>query len=158
MSQLEDLYNQLKQYEVRQCKMVHEKVKMYNNAPLIHKVENGYECVRQGLCPKEIREFRLGCAHAISNYNFEKQLQELCDYGADFDEYRGQLSRLFFAIYALDHKKGELEKASAISFNDPERSAEIRNKIQDAIEKHNGLMEELEHLRTKVLSSIESLL
>lgn len=150
-----EIFDRLNEFTVVNCGMVHERVKMENKRPMIHQTENGYECTRLRLCPQKVRDFRLGCAHASSNFRFQNYLSELSEWNEEFRSFETKLSSLLTAVYTLDHQKGELEKKLAIYISEDKNTADIKNQIQQAVSRHNALMEQLKELKQSILNLLE---
>lgn len=150
-----EVFARLKEFTVVNCGMVHERVKMDNGTPLIYQTENGYDCERLSLCPKKVRASRLGCAHASSNFQFQKYLSELSELNADFSAYKDELNSLLMSIYKLDHQKGELEKQLAINLLEDKKVNRIKSQIQETVSLHNELMEQLRELKQNILDLLE---
>lgn len=150
-----EIYARLKEFTVVNCGMVHERVKMENGNPLIYKTEDSYDCTRLSLCPKKVRDIRLGCAHASSNLRFRNYLDKLCELDADFRVYEDELRSLLMAVYTLDHQKGELEKQLAIHLSEDKKVTGIKSQIRRAVSQHNELMEQLRELKQHILALLE---
>lgn len=122
---------------------------------MIHQTENGYDCKRLSLCPKNVRDGRLGCAHASSNFHFQEYLNELSELNAEFRPYEKNLNSLLTAVYSLDHQKGKLEKKLAIRLSEGKTTARIKRQIQEAVSQHNELMEQLRQLKQNIIDLLE---
>lgn len=150
-----EIFAGLKKFKVVNCGMVHERIKMNNGNPMIYPTENGYDCKRLSLCPKKVRDTRLGCAHASSNNRFQNYLSSLSELNTEFSSYENELRSLLLAIYKLDHQKGELEKKLAIHLSEGKKIDGIKGQIQKVITSHNELMEQLRELKKTITGLLE---
>lgn len=157
LEKLKEVYQALSMFKVLKCDMVHEKV-LSNKAtglPQKNISTSGFE--RMGLCPKSIRDFRLGCAHTVSNHNFMKHVRQLAESLQEFEKYPSELDRIFLEIYKIDHLKGDLEKGLAESLfeEDDSNRGRTEDSINEVLKDHRQLLDKLDVLRSMILLSLK---
>lgn len=155
--------NKIEQFQVIKCDMYHEKVKLdtQTGQPIIKTSSNESYYERVPLCKITERSKRLGCAHSSSNNNFLHLIEELKTDDQEIFNLKKGISNLIIQIYALDHKKGDLEKELADSLGIDEvkkMQVKVKEKLSDCIKSHRKLMDELNKHRTKLILRLDQLM
>lgn len=155
--------NKIEQFQVIKCDMYHEKVKVdaQTGHPIMKSstIESYYE--RVPLCEITVRSKRLGCAHSSSNNNFLHLIDEINTDDQEIVKLKKEISDLIIQIYALDHKKGDLEKELMDSLSNDEvkkMQINVKEKLADCILAHRKLMDELKILKTNLILRLDQLM
>ena len=160
----QEIRQQLSEFNLVQCGLYHENILMdpETKEPCKNISSNEVQYLRVKLCPMEVRSKRLGCAHSISNKRFEDLMDELKSNDSEILELKNEFNTLFCKIYKLDHVKGELDKELIIhDFDKSEESRDriqIKQDLQNSIETHNQLINELGILKEKLLKRVDQLI
>ena len=122
-------------------------------------IESYYE--RVPLCEITVRSKRLGCAHSSSNNNFLHLIDELKTDDQEIVKLKREISDLIIQIYALDHKKGDLEKelVDSLSIDDVKiMQVRVKVKLAECIQSHRKLIDELNTHRTNLILRLDQLM
>ncbi len=154
--------NKIEQFHIVKCDMYHEKVKLDKTGqPIIKSSSNESYYERVPLCEITERSKRLGCAHSSSNSNFIHLIDEFKTDDQEIIKFKKEISDLINQIYALDHKKGDLEKEIVVSFivdKVKEKQTKINEELGDCILLHRKLMDELKTLKANLILRLDQLM
>lgn len=153
LEKLKEIHRELSMFKVVKCDMVHEKVLLSKESGLPAEANGLSTLVRRDLCHKSVRDVRLGCAHSISNYGFNKLVGQLARHHQEFEKYPSEFDGIFLKIYQIDHLKGDLEKnlAESLLEEDDSKKKASEEVIGDVVENHRSLLAQLDVLRLEVL-------
>lgn len=156
----QEIIEKIEEFEVFQCGLYHEKVKIDTTTKLPVKSNSVDEdCFsRVNLCDSRLRRKRLGCAHSSANYQFNNLINSIGIITDDIKETKDTLNATILKIYQLDHKKGDLEKefAKAIQNKDTDLKKSIQNKISNCIKLHKTFMNTLNVLKTDIIRKLNA--
>ena len=161
---LTEIKQALEQYHVIQCEMHHELVELDKTTKLpIKSVIGGEEMYqRVNLCANEFRQYQLGCAHSISNNNFNSLIAPLAKEDVVIEQLQDQLNKVILNIYTLDHQKGDLEKQYAKSITPnylgKVLTAEILENIAAVKLIHREYMSQLGAIKAALIQRIDELI
>ncbi len=158
IKELKLLKEKISYLEIVECGMVHEKVKFNENKNPIRLGTENY--LRNSLCPKHIRNNRIGCGHTMVRAKLKEVLNLLANVSGkteDIKELRAKLNKLDIGIGTVDHKKGHLENeyAAARENNNENELSNINKRINNTIKLHNRYLEECKEFRNDLVQLIE---
>lgn len=123
------------------CRMAHERVRAVTENTV----------TRQPLCSAAVRNARLACGHSLARITAARAVTELQASGALPHEHaerlQAELTRIGDAIHALDHRKGDAEKARALG---EEGAAE---RVRELEASHAAYVEQLREWKEEVLKT-----
>ena len=148
-------------FELVPCGLYHELVERdANNQPVMNTFSEENTFQRIQLCPSAIRRKRLGCAHSVSNTNFNDILNPLAEQFEEIKELQTKANNVILNIYALDHKKGDLEKEVAeqlIGMSSRSKEA-INADIKRCIADHTEQVHALQNIKLLLLEAMDLIL
>lgn len=158
---LHEIKSNLEEFELFQCGMYHEKVRLDTKTklPLKTNIIGDNQFLRIDLCNSKLRKKRLGCAHSSANYNFNELINKIEIDSIHIKEIQRKINETILNIYELDHKKGNLEKDFAeIVLNiipNLETRNNIQNKIGVCINLHRNYIDTLKVLKEELINIID---
>lgn len=158
---LKEVKNKLQSFELFQCGMYHEKIKLDSKTkiPLKSTIQNDCSYLRENLCNIKLREKRLGCAHSPVNNRFNDLINEINIDSNQVKKIQINFNKTILDIYELDHKKGNLEKelAEILLKNSPKIETKKRhlNKIDASINFHKKYINDLRFLKNELMNIID---
>ena len=161
---LSELKQQLKHFKVVPCELYHELVALDKDSGLPLKTDATGTTLYQrvSLCDVEERKQRLGCAHSVSNVQYNNLLNALDPKDDTITALQETFNKTVLNIYKLDHDKGDLEKAYAETlepnYNGRHTIEAVNQRIADCKAVHNSLMKTLEDIRVCINERIDQLI
>lgn len=157
---IQDIRNELDAFELVKCGLRHELVKLdaETKLPLKHTSSIETQFQRIDLCSNIIRNKRLGCAHSASNVNFNRLIDALNTENTEIKTIQKKINDQILDIYALDHKKGDLEKEYAICLDKQMSTQDVDKQLKECITIHSAYIDNLKTLKTNLITSIDTLL
>ena len=160
-SQLEELYQTIRSFQIVKCEMYHERVAIgAKGIPIASTSENTVVFKRVSLCNTKDRNMRLGCAHSKVNVHFKKVLTDLENTFPDeahrIVDFKMRFRTIVNQIYVLDHRMGHLEHDFALSTLDKDESKifQISQAIAHLKLEHSAMMEQLSELKSEIESLV----
>ena len=162
--ELAEVKEKLENFQLVQCGLSHEKVRLNPETSLPIKVKISEEEIfqRRDLCPADQRKKTLGCAHSSSNIAFERLIEDIASKDDTISLLKQRLNFQISEIYQLDHKKGDLEKARAKLMTRDLLCSEralIRNdqEIKQCIALHRSQIKNLGAIKSAIIDRIDEL-
>ncbi|ARV14485.1 hypothetical protein [Polaribacter sp. SA4-12] len=158
---LHDIKSNLEDFELFQCGMYHEKVRLdpKTKLPLKTNIIGENQFLRIDLCNSKLRKKRLGCAHSSANLNFNELINKIEIDSIHIKEIQIKINETILNIYELDHKKGNLEKEFAEVLLNTIPNLETRNNIQNkigiCISLHRDYIATLKVLKDELINIID---
>ncbi|MCD2260746.1 hypothetical protein [Psychroserpens luteolus] len=168
MSHVENISNLLEKiqaFQVVKCNMHHERVAFDSHKkPIYRQTDKDIFFDRVSLCDVKHRKLRLGCAHSSVNMNFIRLLesleQELPQQSPQFLVFKETFNDLISKIYALDHKKGQLEHDLALFkiTSDIDGNEQLKTVSKTLKAEHEMLMDQLLVIKSDIELFIKTIL
>lgn len=148
----QEIKNQLESFETAECGLFHETVLIDKSTgkPIKNIIGDEAHYERVQLCPANIRNKRLGCAHSKANHNFFNLIAVLKTEDENIIQGNKNIEALFQKIYMLDHEKGDLEK-DLVETDDKES---VQTKIETCISNHSEIIQTLKQEKNQLIKLI----
>ncbi|MBL4705953.1 MAG: hypothetical protein JKY54_15615 [Flavobacteriales bacterium] len=159
-----EIKQDLEKFQLVQCGLYHEKVAFNGETkmPISKGIGNQQEFKRVNLCDLSDRRKRLGCAHSMSNANFNQLIKDLALKDKSIGLLNLKFNVVVNSIYQLDHRAGYLEKDHATSLtpnnSHPISTSEIEKELLEVKAIHFGYISQLEGIKSDIILRINEML